>query len=65
LVAGDAAVGVDRHVVALGPLRETPKKTLTVAGLTAGKTYTFTVKAQNTVGYGAESADRGRSRRPR
>jgi hypothetical protein len=37
-------------------LRETPNKTLTVTGLTAGTTYTFTVKARNSAGYGAESA---------
>ena len=40
----------------VGALRETPDKTLTVTGLTAGKAYTFTVKAQNGAGYGAESA---------
>jgi hypothetical protein len=40
----------------VGALRETPDKTLTVTGLTAGKAYTFTVNAQNGAGYGAESA---------
>jgi hypothetical protein len=39
----------------VGALRETPDKTLTVTGLTAGKAYTFTVKAKNGAGYGAES----------
>jgi hypothetical protein len=41
---------------AVGTLRETPNKTLTVTGLTAGTAYTFTVKAQNGADYGAESA---------
>ena len=40
----------------VGTLRETPNKTLTVTALTAGTAYTFTVKAQNGAGYGAESA---------
>ena len=39
----------------VGALRETPNKTLTVTDLPAGKAYTFTVKAQNSAGYGAES----------
>jgi hypothetical protein len=39
----------------VGALRETPNKTLTVTGLTAGTAYTFTVKAQNSAGYGDES----------
>jgi hypothetical protein len=39
----------------VGALRETPDKTLTVTGLTAGKAYTFTVKAKNSAGYGPES----------
>jgi hypothetical protein len=39
-----------------GALKETTAKTLTVTGLTAGATYTFTVKAQNSAGYGPESA---------
>jgi len=42
--------------VADGALKETTAKTLTVTGLTAGATYTFTVKAQNSAGYGPESA---------
>jgi hypothetical protein len=39
----------------VGPLRETPNRVLTVTGLTAGTAYTFTVKAQNSAGYGDES----------
>jgi hypothetical protein len=40
----------------VGDLRETPNRFLTVTGLTAGKTYTFTVKARNSAGFGPESA---------
>ena len=40
----------------VGALRETTVKSLTVTGLTAGTPYTFTVKAKNAGGYGAESA---------
>jgi hypothetical protein len=40
----------------VGTLRETPDKTLSVTGLTAGTAYQFTVQAQNGAGYGAESA---------
>jgi hypothetical protein len=59
--ASDATItgyGVQLYDAAgpVGTLRETPDKTLTVTGLTAGKAYTFTVKAQNAAGYGAESA---------
>jgi len=41
---------------AVGALRETDAKTLTADGLAAGTAYTFTVKAKNSAGYGAESA---------
>jgi hypothetical protein len=59
--ASDATItgyGVQLYDAAgpVGALRETPDKTLTVTGLTAGKAYTFTVKAKNGAGYGAESA---------
>jgi hypothetical protein len=40
----------------VGDLREVTERTLTVTGLTAGTAYNFTVKAQNSAGYGAESA---------
>jgi hypothetical protein len=40
---------------AVGDLRETTAKSLTVGGLTAGKAYHFTVKAKNGSGWGAES----------
>ena len=70
--AGDAEVDVDRrddHRLRRAALRRRgtgrnasarhPDKTLTVTGLTADKAYTFTVKAQDPRGYGAESAEVG------
>ncbi len=45
-----------KNGIADGALRETTARNLTISGLTVGASYTFTVKAKNAVGYGAESA---------
>jgi hypothetical protein len=45
----------DADGLAVGGLRETTAKSLTISNLAAGQ-YTFTVKARNGSGYGAESA---------
>jgi hypothetical protein len=46
----------DAMPVSGAPVRDTPNKTLTITNLTVGKTYWFTVKAENANGFGPESS---------